>query len=56
MKNDEPNRNFLLGNVLLGSALLMLLFIGSLWDFMGPAAMGLWIALAGMGAYLLMHE
>ncbi|MES9899468.1 MAG: hypothetical protein ABW148_10640 [Sedimenticola sp.] len=56
MNDNGPSRNFLLGNVILGVALLTLLYIGKLWELMGPAAMGLWTAIAGLGIYLLMKD
>ena len=49
---NEKTR-FVLGNVILGVALIMLLNINSLWEQMGAAAMGLWIAVVGLGAYLV---
>lgn len=54
MNDNGPSRNFLLGNAILAIALFMLLYIGKLWEIMGAAAMGLWIAVAGVGAWLLM--
>lgn len=56
MKDEGPSRNFILGNLLLGSALIMLLFMGTLWEHLGSAAMGVWIAVAATGAYLLMSN
>jgi hypothetical protein len=49
---DEKTR-FVLGNIILGVGLIMLLNINTLWDQMGAAAMGLWIAVVGLGAYLI---
>ena len=37
-------------------ALVMLMFIDSLWAALGGWAMGLWMALAGIGMYLVMSE
>ncbi len=53
--NNDANY-FWLGNVVLVIALLMLLNFNVLWDLMGAAAMGLWIAVAGLGAWLLMKK
>lgn len=53
MNDEEFGKNFWLGNAILAVALLMLLFMGSLWELMGASAMVIWIALAGTGAYLL---
>jgi len=38
-----------LGNVLLGISLVMLIFLGSLWQALGAWAMVVWMSLAGMG-------
>ncbi len=55
--NDQENRKFFwLGNVLLGVALVMLINLNTLWEQMGVAAMVLWVATAGLGAYLLTKE
>ena len=56
MIGDGGNNNFLIGNLIMGVALVMLLFIGTLWEMMGAAAVGLWIAVAGAGLYFLMKE
>ncbi len=53
--NNDTNY-FMLGNAVLVAALLMLLNFGALWELMGAAAMGLWIAVAGLGAWLLMKK
>jgi hypothetical protein len=52
----DESKTFLLGNVVLGVALLMLLNIGTLWEAMGAAAMGLWVAVAGLGFSLMMNK
>jgi uncharacterized membrane-anchored protein len=55
--NDQENRKyFWLGNVVLVIALLMLINLNTLWQQMGAAAMGLWIAVAGFGVFLLTKE
>ena len=55
--NDQENRKFFwLGNAVLAVALLMLINLNTLWEQMGPAAMGFWAAVAVLGAYLLMKE
>lgn len=56
MNDEEFGPKFWLANGILAVAMLMLLFMGRLWELMGPAAMVLWIALAGTGAYLLMYK
>lgn len=47
---------FTLGNVLLGAALLMLLFIDRIWAAYGVLAMAAWMIVAGIGMYLVMGE
>ncbi len=44
---------FVLGNIILGVGLVMLLNINTLWEQMGAAAMGLWVAVVGLGVYLV---
>lgn len=55
MATPEDSNKFLLGNVILGIALLLLLFMGSAWEAMGLGAMVLWVALVVVGVYLLMQ-
>jgi uncharacterized membrane protein YraQ (UPF0718 family) len=54
MNDEERGANFWLGNALLGMAMIMLLYMGYLWELLGIMAMGLWIATVAIGAYLLM--
>lgn len=56
MNDDEYGTNFWLGNTILAAALLMLLYMGYLWELMGAFAMVIWVALAATGAYLLMSK
>ncbi|OOZ39306.1 hypothetical protein BOW53_12155 [Solemya pervernicosa gill symbiont] len=51
--NNSNSTKFWLGNAVLAVALIMLLFMGAIWEAMGGAAMGLWIALVIAGVYLL---
>jgi hypothetical protein len=53
--NKHPP-SFWLGNALLGLSLVLLLFLGSLWEIMGSLAMGLWMVLAGVGMYLVTRD
>ena len=55
---DDPGhgRNFWIGNALLGLALVILFFLGHLWESLGVWAMGLWMLLAAAGIYLLMTD
>lgn len=56
MNEPEYSKTFWLGNGILAVALLVLLFMGRLWDVMGVAAMVLWTALVIAGVYLLMKD
>lgn len=53
---DKHPTSFWIGNALLGVALLMLIFLGRLWEMMGSLAMGLWMVLAGAGMYLVTRD
>jgi hypothetical protein len=55
---NTPNNKslFLLGNALLGVALVMLIFLGKLWEILGAAAMVLWMIVAGVGMYLVTRD
>ena len=54
--NEEKSRRFWLGNAILGLALVVLLFMGRLAEWLGLWAMVLWTVLAIAGAYLLMTD
>lgn len=56
MNETKPTKQFWLGNGVLAVALLLLLYMGSLWEVMGVGAMVLWGALVAVGVYLLMND
>jgi len=56
MDDLKHGRNFWIGNALLGIALVMLLFLGHLWEYLGVWAMALWMLLAGVGMALVMKD
>ncbi len=56
MNDSEATPKFWLGNGVLALALLMLVFMGELWEMMGLMAMVLWVAVALAGVYLLMSD
>jgi hypothetical protein len=56
MNEPEHSKNFWLGNGILAVALLVLLFMGRLWEAMGIGAMVLWTALVVVGVFLLMKD
>lgn len=56
MNDPQHTPNFWIGNALLGLSLVMLIFLGSLWEALGVWAMVLWMALAGIGMYLVTKD
>ena len=56
MNDDKPSAKFWLGNAVLALALLLLLFMGQLWQAMGVGAMVLWGLVVAVGVYLLMND
>lgn len=56
MNDPQHTTSFWLGNALLGVSLLMLIFLGSLWESLGSWAMVLWMGLAGAGMYLVTKD
>ena len=56
MNEPEHSNSFWLGNAILAVAMLVLLFMGRLWEVMGIGAMVLWTALVISGVYLLMKD
>jgi len=55
---DNPNHtsSFWIGNALLGLSLFLLIFMGQLWEMLGSLAMVLWMAIAGVGMYLVTKD
>lgn len=53
-----PNKhtNFIIGNVILVAALLFLLYMGKIWELIGPSAMLIWMAMVAVGITLLMKD
>ncbi|GAB4346545.1 MAG: hypothetical protein Kow006_05190 [Gammaproteobacteria bacterium] len=56
MADKSVSKSFLLGNTLLAVALVMLLFMGRLWEWLGALAMVLWIAVVAAGVYFVMSD
>jgi hypothetical protein len=56
MDNPHHTPSFWLGNALLGLSLVLLIFMGRLWEVMGALAMGLWMGVAGVGMYLVTRD
>ncbi len=56
MNDSEKSVKFWLGNAILAVAMVMLLFMGRLWEILGSGAMGLWIAVVAAGAWLLLSD
>lgn len=53
---NEKGSEFWIGNVLLGLAMVMLLFLQQIWSVMGSWALGLWMVLAAAGMYLVAKD
>lgn len=56
MDGPENSNNFFIGNAILAVALLLLLFMGRVWEIMGAGAMVLWVALVVAGVTFLMKD
>ena len=56
MQEPERGPNFVLGNVILSICVVMLMFMGSLWQYLGAGALVLWMVLAAAGMYFIMGE
>ncbi|MBS4097033.1 MAG: hypothetical protein KGZ83_09395 [Sulfuricella sp.] len=56
MNEPEKGPNFVLGNIILSICLIMLFFMGSIWQYLGVGALALWVVLAGVGMYFVMNE
>ena len=56
MNTGQRSRNFWIGNAILAVAMLMLLFMGPLSDWLGIWAAVLWMGLAAVGMTLLMSD
>lgn len=56
MNDSDKTVKFWLGNAVLAVAMVMLLFMGRLWEILGNGAMGLWIAVVAAGAWLLISD
>ncbi len=56
MSQEDQKRNFMIGNALLAVCLLMIFFLGPLWEQLGPVTMLVWAGLAGAGMYLVMKD
>ncbi|PKM46686.1 MAG: hypothetical protein CVV05_03145 [Gammaproteobacteria bacterium HGW-Gammaproteobacteria-1] len=55
MNEKEFGPGFWLGNGILALAMIMLLFMGSMWETFGVLAMVLWAAVVGLGVYLILQ-
>lgn len=56
MQEPKHGRNFWLGNAILAVALVMVLFIGPLWELMGVFAMILWAVVVGIGVLFITRD
>ncbi|WP_018860582.1 MULTISPECIES: hypothetical protein [unclassified Thioalkalivibrio] len=48
--------NFVIGNIFLAAAALMLFFFVTLWEYLGVIALVLWMALAAIGVYFIVKD
>jgi len=56
MKESPKQNRFWAGNGVLVVALVVLLAMDLLWEVIGMWAMVLWVALVGMGVYLVISD
>jgi len=57
MQPDDGSRTFfILGNVILGIAAVMLFFFGSLWEKLGVWSLLLWMVLAVLGVFFIAKD
>ena len=56
MDTSGHTPSFWLGNILLGLALVLMLFMSDLWAHIGSWAMGLWMVIAAAGMYLITKD
>jgi hypothetical protein len=56
MSDPKQKTQFMIGNAILAVCMLMLIFMGSLWQQLGPMAMVLWVILAAAGMYFIMQD
>ena len=52
-QDDGPRTSFILGNVILGAAAVMLLFFAPLWERFGIWALLFWMVMAALGVYFI---
>jgi len=55
-QDDGPRTSFILGNVILAAAAVMLLFFGPLWEQFGVWALFVWMLMAVLGVYFISRD
>jgi len=55
-QDDGPRTTFILGNVILAAAAVMLLFFGPLWEQFGIWALFVWMLMAVLGVYFISQD
>ncbi len=55
-QDEGPSTHFIIGNVILGFAAVMLLFFGALWEHLGVWALFLWMVMAVVGVYFISKD
>lgn len=56
MSESKQKTQFMIGNVILAVCLVMLFYMGTLWQHLGAGAMALWVVLAAVGIYFVMQD
>ncbi len=56
MNDSPPSSKFLLGNALLAIAMVILLAMGQIWQWLGAGTMVLWVILVALGVYLILSD
>jgi hypothetical protein len=55
-QDDGPRTSFILGNVILAAAAVMLLFFGTLWEQLGIWSLFIWMVMAALGVYFISRD
>jgi len=56
MQEPKHGRNFWIGNAILAVALIIVLFIGPLWEQFGVLAMILWAVVVAVGVLFIVKD
>ncbi|ABI57378.1 hypothetical protein ACN2MM_10930 [Alkalilimnicola ehrlichii MLHE-1] len=56
MADGKTSHHMTLGHLFLGLSVLVLLFVGPLWERLGVGVLVLWVLLAGVGMYFFLSD